>query len=114
MSDQHKKTKGRIELPGNNQKGLSKSAADPNTQLLKGSHNTDTETLVIIENAEDKIDIDSKEQVTEATADKIQSLTTHNSKEKIPTEASNPMTNPLNIEAQVTALENARGRYISI
>ena len=99
MSSQHKKAKAGVELPGNNQKGPSKSAADLNTQLLEGSPNTDIETPVIVKNAKDWMDIDPKERVTETTANKTQLLTTHNLKEKTPTEALNLGTNPLDIEA---------------
>ena len=87
---------------------MSKSAADPNTQLLEGSHNMDTETLVIVRNTKDKIDINPKEKIIKATANKIQLSTTHNSIKKIPTKALNPVIDSLDIEAQVTALEKCK------
>ena len=108
MSDWHKRAKGRIELPSNNQEGSSKSAEDLNTQLFEGSRNTNTETPVIVKNAKDQIDINPKEQVIKAITDKTQSSTTHNPKGKTPTETSNPGTDPSDIEAQVAVLEKRR------
>ena len=70
MSSQHKRAKGGVELPSNIQEGPSKSAADLNTQLLKGNRNTDTETPVVVGNAKDRIDIDPEEPVTKTIVDK--------------------------------------------
>ena len=108
MSSWHKRAKNRVKLPGNTQDGLSKSAADPNTQLLKGSCNTDTETPVVVGNTKDRMDIDPKEWVTETIVDKMQSFTTKNPKKKTPTETLNPRTDPSDIEAQMAILEERR------
>ena len=47
-------------------------------------------------------------KVTKVIADKTQLLTTYNFKEKTPTKASDLVTNPLDIEAQVAALEKCK------
>ena len=108
MSDQCKRAKDGVELPGNTQEKPSKSATDPNTQLLEGSHNTDIETPVVVRNTEDRMDINPKERVTETIVDEMQLSMTHNLKKKIPMETSNPKTDPLDIEAQVAVLEKRR------
>lgn len=59
MSRQRQEGKG-VELPNNTQKSPNKDVADPNTQLQKGSSNTNTETSIFVDNAKDKIDIDSE------------------------------------------------------
>ena len=108
MSGQRKGAKGGVELPGNTQERPSKSAVDPNTQLLKGSRNTNTETPVVVGNTKDRMDINPKERVTETIVDEMQLSTTHYLKGKTPMETLNPRTDPSDIEAQVAVLEERR------
>ena len=60
MSGRHKRAKDKIKLLGNIQERPSKSAVDPNIQLLEGSHNTNTKTLVVVGNTEYQMNIDHK------------------------------------------------------
>ena len=76
--------------------------------MLKSSYNTDAKAPIIVENAEDKINIGHKERVTEIIIDEIFLLTIHDFKKTTSTEALDLVIDFLEIEAQLAALKKRR------